>query len=218
MRLDVRRRLRSAGFTLMELLITITILVILTAVAVPSLTRMIHKNRIIGTANEIVAIGRFAQNEAMIRKQRIILLMEKTNPHHWFVYIQPNIPNTSATDDTMPPNAEVIRELWLDDRLTLIPDEHQMGKFNKIQFLPNGSMGGVTTDSEKVSGGRAGDEPANTTGVLAICSDSFPQETIDVYFGGKGATDGRKVESLTCAKSRPEEKCKQLTQCEAYKP
>jgi len=215
MQLYVRRRLCFAGFTLVELLIAITILVILTVVAVPSLTRMVHKNRIIGTANEIVAVGRFAQNEAIIRKQRIILLMEESNPHHWVVYIQPT--STSAADNTRPSDAEVIRELWLDERLTLIPDA-QMGAFNKIQFLPNGSMSGVTLSAEKVSGGRgdSGSGAANAAGVLAVCSDSFPQETIDVHFGGLRATDGRKVESLACSKSRSEEACKKLTGCEAY--
>ncbi len=53
------------GFTLMELMLSITVLGILTAVAVPSFTLMTNKNRLAGESNELLSGIQYARVEAI---------------------------------------------------------------------------------------------------------------------------------------------------------
>ena len=57
----------AAGFTLMELMMTIAVLAILTTLAVPAFTQFIQNNRLAGQANEVVASLQFARTEALKR-------------------------------------------------------------------------------------------------------------------------------------------------------
>ena len=57
----------TRGFTLMELLITISVLAILTTLALPAFTQFIQNNRLAGQANEFVAATQLARSEAIKR-------------------------------------------------------------------------------------------------------------------------------------------------------
>jgi len=191
---SANRRLRSTGFTLLELLITITILVIVTVVAVPSMNKMIHRKRIIAVANEIVTAAKFAQNEAIIRKERMIMTMDTANPHHWLIYIQPR--NESAANASIPSSAEIVRELWLNESLELVPDETSFGENKKVQFLPNGSISGVTGNSESQVNLRGADNK-DKAAAIAVCSKNFPEAVVDVRLGGMlGDPGGRTVDTI----------------------
>jgi type IV fimbrial biogenesis protein FimT len=65
------RRRRSVGFTLVELVVTIAVLAILTAVAYPNMTAMINGQRLTSTANELVGALQIARNEAIRRNLRV---------------------------------------------------------------------------------------------------------------------------------------------------
>ena len=58
---------RQKGFTLVELLITIVVISILLATAVPSFMQAIKNNRITGQANSFVVSTQMARNEAVKR-------------------------------------------------------------------------------------------------------------------------------------------------------
>lgn len=55
---------RSSGFTLLELLITITILAIVATVAIPSFREMVLNNRLAAQTNEVSSLISFARSEA----------------------------------------------------------------------------------------------------------------------------------------------------------
>jgi type IV fimbrial biogenesis protein FimT len=56
---------RQSGFTLMELMVSITVLGILTALAVPSFTSMINRNRLATQSNELLSAIQYARMEAV---------------------------------------------------------------------------------------------------------------------------------------------------------
>ncbi|WP_211453321.1 GspH/FimT family pseudopilin [Collimonas antrihumi] len=57
----------SAGFSLIELMITIVVMTILLAVAIPSMQSFIAQNRLSGNANEFIAATMLARSEAIKR-------------------------------------------------------------------------------------------------------------------------------------------------------
>lgn len=61
------------GFTLMELVMTLAVAGVLTAIALPDFTRFIVRNRIVTEANTFVASLAFARSEAIRRQEPITL-------------------------------------------------------------------------------------------------------------------------------------------------
>ena len=66
-------RVRESGFTLMELMLTLTLGGILLAVAVPMFNSMTANNRLISQSNEFISVVNFARSEAITRNTTITL-------------------------------------------------------------------------------------------------------------------------------------------------
>lgn len=64
---------RNVGFTLVELLVTIVVVIVLTGFLVPSFHKLLMTNRLTAVANEMLGAMRYARSEAVIAKQRITL-------------------------------------------------------------------------------------------------------------------------------------------------
>ncbi|WP_215395794.1 GspH/FimT family pseudopilin [Rheinheimera oceanensis] len=60
------------GFTLVELMVTVAVLAIVMAVAVPSFTNLINSNRLTAQANEMLAALILARTEAIKRNESIV--------------------------------------------------------------------------------------------------------------------------------------------------
>lgn len=61
----------NAGFTLVELMVTIAVLAIVLAIAIPSFQDFLRRNRVAAEANNIVSAFAYARSEAVKRAQRI---------------------------------------------------------------------------------------------------------------------------------------------------
>ena len=68
----------STGYTLLELMITLTVAGILMGVAVPSFTSVIDSNRLTTYANDLVTALNYARSEAIKRNLRISLCKSTT--------------------------------------------------------------------------------------------------------------------------------------------
>lgn len=64
---------RQKAFTLIELMISLLVLLVLVAVAVPSFTDLLARNRLSGQANELLSVIQLARSEAIKQNQTIRL-------------------------------------------------------------------------------------------------------------------------------------------------
>lgn len=67
------------GFTLIELMITLSIAAILLTVAVPNFIVFVQNNRLTGQANDVVTLLNLARSEAVKRGQRIAVCSRDTD-------------------------------------------------------------------------------------------------------------------------------------------
>jgi type IV fimbrial biogenesis protein FimT len=63
----------TAGFSIIELMVTVTLAAILLAIAIPSFRGTIVSNRIVTQSNELVGAINFARSEAIARNANIVL-------------------------------------------------------------------------------------------------------------------------------------------------
>ncbi|SET73573.1 type IV fimbrial biogenesis protein FimT [Marinobacter segnicrescens] len=72
----MRGRSRSAGFTIIELMITLAVLAIILTIGIPSFRTLIENNRVTSQANTLLSAVNLARTEAIKRGTEVTLLAE----------------------------------------------------------------------------------------------------------------------------------------------
>jgi type IV fimbrial biogenesis protein FimT len=104
---------KERGFTLLELMVTVTIVAILAALAAPSFTRLIADNNLSTQVNSLLADLRFARSEAIKRGINITLCPSSTSLNTtatcsgsdwrtgWIAFIDADANNSRANTETI---------------------------------------------------------------------------------------------------------------------
>jgi type IV fimbrial biogenesis protein FimT len=94
---------RVAGFTLIELMVTLSVLGVLLALVSPSFTRLIATNRLASQTNEFVATLHLARSEA-VRRAQSVTLRATANPDDyskgWRVFLDADADGSPAEPST----------------------------------------------------------------------------------------------------------------------
>ncbi len=113
MKKNTNNKKHSSGFTLIELIVTVSIVAILSSIAAPSFRSMLENNKASVAANEMVSVLLLARSEALKRRNNVTVctsinqttcggVNEKDFSKGWIVFVDCNkdqVRTTSATVD-----------------------------------------------------------------------------------------------------------------------
>ncbi|MDX1554457.1 MAG: GspH/FimT family pseudopilin [Xanthomonadales bacterium] len=155
-------RAATSGFTLVELMVTVVVLSIVLAMAVPSFSSMINRNRLAASANEAVAAFQVARMEAVRRNARVVLCPSANGSAcaggDWsrLIVFSDNNGNGSPGDA----NEEIIRDVVLAAGGVSIKPSGNVATNQRISFGADGFA-------------RVGNAGARVGG-LSVCSTKLP--------------------------------------------
>ena len=145
---------RKGGFGLIELIIVISIIAILTAMATPSFSALIRESRVKTQANDFLSASNYARNEAITRSRGVTLCAADTRDgalpaacgtsgdwgKGWMVFVDDTVGNGStpvAID-----NADVLRTWEGNPKNTFVPDS----AISFVRYNPRGLTNNITND------------------------------------------------------------------------
>ena len=163
--------MRVKGFTLVELMVTVAVLAIVSAIAIPSFASLINSNRLVSQANEMVAVVQSARSEAIRYNQRVYICSSSDGTScagasswsGWLVFLDEN-------RDGAPQNAEILQQGVVKPPLQLTSALAD----GKLHFRPDGLARG------------AGDALLKTTFKVCVATTK-PAENIRVIEMNSGS-------------------------------
>lgn len=167
-------RRRHSGFTLVELLITVAVLAVVSAVAIPRFGDMVARNRIAGTTNELVGFIHLARAEAVGTHSRVVICPTTNGTscsgNEWrriMMFVDRDRNGSVSTGD------EVRRELDLRNTDVRVSTPVSAAR---IVFSADGlSSSGLAV---------------NTNNFLSVCSTALPGQTRRIRIGVSASSTG----------------------------
>ncbi len=104
MRKIIKSKRRQSGFTLIEIIVTVSIATILMSIAIPNYTAMIKNNKVTAITNELISAMILARSEALKRKNNVSVCASVNQvacsgtdfSTGWIVYVECSFPVNGA--------------------------------------------------------------------------------------------------------------------------
>ncbi len=179
---------RVAGFTLIEMIVTVTIAAILASIAIPSFTKMIERNRISTGTNEFLSALILARSEAVKRSTTVVVCAStnqtscavgETNfSKGWIIFPECN---SSAIGGANEVNGVIDTTINCDSDGNNVLDSSEQQQIIKVhEALPQLSIASGTDHISFDPSGRS------TTMTITIGKDaSTPSKQIDIRRTGR---------------------------------
>jgi type IV fimbrial biogenesis protein FimT len=179
----------DAGFTLIELIVTVAIAAIVLAIAVPSFQETITSNRLTTFSNTLVASLNFARSEAIKQNRRVTLCSSADGlscatggyQQGWIVFIDSN-------NNATVPNAQNVLQVSeaLSGDVTLAGTSTPVQSY--ISYVASGVSQRIPTDT---GGFQAG--------TLRLCKPGYTASERQIILSNGGRTRVQRIEpAATC--------------------
>jgi type IV fimbrial biogenesis protein FimT len=137
------------GFTLIELMIGLVVLVVLIAIGVPSMQGMVHSSRLSSAANEISGAVQVARAEALRRNRSVVLCRSEDLAAcasgdvwtGWLVFVD------TDNDGVVDSGEEVLKTSTIDAPLVMRASNGVSSRAHIVGFRPNGLARGANEDA-----------------------------------------------------------------------
>ncbi len=140
-RADNKRRAAQAGFTLIEMIVTLTILALATSLVLPSLDSGLPRWRLSGAVRDIATLLKFARNQSVASMRPLHVVLDKSRNLYWL-----DNADAPVTGDPSQAGRRNIRLYNLPDDVSfgelaggVVPVDHER---SRILFFPRGSSSG----------------------------------------------------------------------------
>lgn len=165
----MRQKSHFAGFTLIELMLTIVVMAVLLAIAVPSFTSQFQKQRLKGAGERLVSEIQFARNQAIGSNDDISVNVQSGGGTDWCI----GVGIDSSCDCDAGTNCQIDGQ----DRIVSADDFSEVAmvavdttiQFDTVRGLPDADP--PDFDFEGEDGNRIGVR-VNPVGRVSICSPS----------------------------------------------
>lgn len=109
------RRIDMHGFTLVELMITLALVVIVATIAVPNFTTLIRNNQLQGKAEELKAFLNYARSQAVLNRVSYTVQIDDEDP--WEIKSNRTDAEVERTLEHNPQQVELLSTDLTDDKL-----------------------------------------------------------------------------------------------------
>ncbi|MCK7598781.1 GspH/FimT family pseudopilin [Microbulbifer sp. CAU 1566] len=165
---------RQKGLTLIELMVTIAVLAIVVAIAIPSFNTLIANSRALSTGEELISALNYARAESIKRGDRVTLCgttngtaCNGTWANDWIV-----VADDAATDDAASPVVGGVLRFWVGPKKGAAVTEAGAATF--VRFTRKGTLGnsggGTITLTAAASGCSGNSARQVTVGIAGVLS------------------------------------------------
>lgn len=126
---------KDRGFTLIELMVTVTIAMILVMLAAPSFNDLIQRNRMTSQANDLLSLFQYARSEA-VKSGNDVAVIVQSESDAWRAEVRRDSDNDGNFNDE-----QKLREIdYTDSQVSLDPDADITITYNSLGRNASGSM------------------------------------------------------------------------------
>ncbi|WGL18190.1 GspH/FimT family pseudopilin [Microbulbifer bruguierae] len=168
---------RQQGLTLLELMVTLAVLAVVAAIAIPNFTTLVNNNRSIALGEDLAGALHYARSEAVKRSASVTLCASASGTacdgdwtDNWIAIV-----DTAASDSSaIPVVGEVLRQWQIAGNSAVISAKQDTSDVDFVRFTGKGLLGGSGSGSivinSSISGCAANSGRRLTIGVAGVVS------------------------------------------------